>query len=92
MTRNPAEIDPADFPCRALFVGTDPMADTCIAWFDDPNVSDALAEQIDAAFCRGGHCLILARDEDTLERVQSAIALIASPYNTTPPREAELVQ
>ena len=80
---NPAEVDPADYPERNLFIGTDPLAETVIAWFDQPDplpLPDHLAETIDATFLAGGHVLVLCRTPDALARVSAAVALIAAPY------------
>lgn len=76
-----ADIDPANYPERALFIGTDPLAATLIAWFDRFDaMPDDLAETIDSAFLAGGHALILARTPEVLARAGAAVSLIAAPY------------
>lgn len=76
-----AEIDPANYPERNLFIGTDPLAATVIAWFDEPGpLPDYLADEINAAFLSGGHVLVLCKTPDALAEISAEVALIAAPY------------
>lgn len=75
-------IDPAKYPHRAMFVGTNPQAATVIVWIDAASLplSGELADAIDTAFTAGGHALVMARTDDLLARAGRAVAVIASPY------------
>jgi hypothetical protein len=72
-------IDSAEYPYKALIVGADPDAATCIMWFDTdplpfkPDQIQAMAQCLAA----DGHLLLLARDSATLDRVHAAAVMIA---------------
>ncbi len=72
---NPAQIDPADYPARALLAGVDPDAATLILWFDRNPLpfDDDLAAAVEAVSVSNGHFLLLARDPSVLAEVEAAI-------------------
>lgn len=88
---NPAMVDPAEYPFRALLAGSDAAQPTCIMWFDrNPlPLEDAVVDTMTAVLANGGHVLLMTRCPDVLTRTYAAAVMIADTVLGAP---AGLVQ
>ena len=72
--------DPADYPFKRLITGRDPNAPTVIAWFgsSDPLPLDhGLAVKLGEAFLAGGHAVLMAADQATLDAATAGVMALA---------------